>query len=199
MLNGTEKSAKTAEQVKRAVEVVRKCNSGGALSNIHRNSKANTQITQEQKALIESEIAMRLAILSKKERAIFTRQHPRPEYPKVMLEKLFVEAKSRFDLSNNKHGNHVRVGGDKIKGEKYLDLYISYKSLNNWVVGLAWIQDTALSPLYIRVNTYQRGITLNPESHRKWDFPADNEDQAIEKFFKLLSEVCVCSARKNEL
>lgn len=198
MQNGNEKLAKITNQVSGCIARVRTCNSGRALSTILRNAQENKEITQEQKNLIQDEIESRLPHLLREQRAIFSRQHPRPEYPRAMLEKVFNEAKRCFDLSNNEHGNHVRVGGDMIKGEKYLDLYISYKSPNKWVAGLAWIQDTALSPLLIRVDTYHRGRTLNPKSHEIKYFNPEKEAEAIALFFRLLSDTGRCNARKNE-
>ena len=198
MQNGNEKLAKITNQVNGCIARVRTCNSGRALSTILRNAQENKEITQEQKNLIQDEIESRLPHLLREERAIFTRQHPRPEYPKLMLEKLFDEAKRHFDLSDNEHGNHVRVGGDMQTGKKYLDRYISYKSPNKWVAGLAWIQDTALSPLLIRVDTYHRGRTLNPKSHEIKYFNPEKEAEAIALFFRLLSDTGRCNARKNE-
>jgi hypothetical protein len=196
--NGNEKLAKITDRVNGCIARVRTCNSGRALSTILRNAQENKEITQEQKNLIKAEIENRLPNLLREQRAIFSRQHPRPEYPRAMLEKLFDEAKRRFDLSDNEHGNHVRVGGDMIKGEKYLDLYISYKSPNKWVAGLAWVQETALSQLLIRVDTYHKGRASNPDTHIVKDFNLENEAEAIDLFLKLLSDIDRCNARKNE-
>jgi len=76
---------------------------------------------------------------------------------KEMLEKIYSEIRSSFDLTKNFHKNGVKVGGDRISGKTYISLYMSYKGDNGLIIAIAITQQDVDSELEVEFNCRKSG------------------------------------------
>ena len=76
---------------------------------------------------------------------------------KTKLEETNNELMAIFDLSNNKIGKGVKAGGERIKGNAYIDWYISYQNADRCCALLGLIQETVETELKVRVKYYKTG------------------------------------------
>lgn len=81
---------------------------------------------------------------------------PRGEKAQMLLEDVLARISEKFDLSGNKVGGHVKVGGLMRQANGYfIDLYISYKREDGEGVSLSLTQESADSNLHARVARYK--------------------------------------------
>jgi hypothetical protein len=76
---------------------------------------------------------------------------------KEMLEKIYDDIRSSFDLTKNLHKNSVKVGGDRISGKIYISLYISYKGDNGHIIALGMTQQDVESELVVDFSARKSG------------------------------------------
>jgi len=98
---------------------------------------------------------------------------------RALIETVYEELKSEFDLSGNHVGNGIKVGGDMIAGRRYVSIYISYKNSDKWNGGLYYWQDEVDSEPYLQVILFQTGKG-NEENRTEHDYSVDDVDSAVE-------------------
>lgn len=72
-----------------------------------------------------------------------------------LLTRLREDIATRFNLANNKVGQHVKVGGDEQTGKQYICRYLSYRNDENRGAQITAIQVTAESEIQIVVDSYR--------------------------------------------
>ncbi len=151
----------------------------------HNVSRSKTITDIERETLVESlELRMREVAPAAATRLF----GPKDSEAQQFLHRTYKALADEFDLSANRVRNGVKIGGDMIKGEKFVDVYLSYKSVGNVNVGLAWLQDSANSDRYLIVSVRQVGST---DSIRKWErFEVGQEHAAVDNYRSELSKVC---------
>lgn len=73
------------------------------------------------------------------------------------LEDVFRKLASVHDFTANRVKNGVKAGGEMISGQKYIDVYISYKNDKGFGAVLGLIQDDSESELTAKVSYYKTG------------------------------------------
>jgi len=107
---------------------------------------------------------------------------------RALLEKVYKEIKSEFDLSGNHVGNGIKVSGAQISGERYVGCYFSYKNSNKWNGGLYYWQDEVDSDPRLQVILFQTGKG-NEGNGTERDYSVDDIDLAIEDLTNTLREI----------
>ena len=74
-----------------------------------------------------------------------------------MLGKVLSPIEVEFDLSNNKHKNGIKTGGNVISGEVFLYTYISYKNSTGFAAHFALSQPDVDDELRVLVSMQQVG------------------------------------------
>ncbi len=72
-----------------------------------------------------------------------------------VLTRLREEIATRFDLAENKVGQHVKIGGDEQTGKQYICRYLSFKNDENMGTQITVIQVTAESEIQVVVDYYR--------------------------------------------
>lgn len=103
-----------------------------------------------------------------------------------ILEDALQNISSSFNLSGNKLKNGVKAGGGMLKGEKYIDLYISYKNGANVGVFLGLVQDNAESEMFAKVGHYGTGANSFREEQY---FQMGEWDKAVASYGQQLAKV----------
>lgn len=110
------------------------------------------------------------------------------EDAKIKLEETISILIKEFDLSNNRtrSKNIVKVGGDRISGETYIDYYISYKNEDGYAVVLGLIQKDIDADLNVRFVYYKTGKDSFKEEQI---FPISDYEMALNMYKNRLSEI----------
>lgn len=104
----------------------------------------------------------------------------------ALLEDVFRKLSVAHDLTKNRLKNGVKAGGEMISGQKYIDVYISYKNSQGVGASLGLIQDDPESELTARVGYYKTGdgSFRDVEEFQMHDF-----ERAVEAYKVRLSKV----------
>ena len=102
------------------------------------------------------------------------------------LERVLRDLTLMLDLSANRVGKGVKAGGEMIAGQKYVDLYISYKNASNQAVSLSLTQDNAESELVAWVHRYKTGV--EPFRNEK-SFTLDDFQSAVDEYTMQLTNI----------
>ena len=98
---------------------------------------------------------------------------------RALLETIYEELKSEFDLSGNHVGDGIKPSGAQISGERYVGCYFSYKNSDNWNAGLYYYQDEVDSDPYLNVEIRQTG--KGKENNETINvYSVDDVDSAVE-------------------
>ena len=104
----------------------------------------------------------------------------------ALLEDVFRNISATHDITANRLKNGVKAGGEMISGQKYIDVYISYKNDNDVGASLGLIQDDPESELTARVGCYKTG---NGSFRDVQIFQMHDFEQAVEAYKTQLSKV----------
>ena len=107
----------------------------------------------------------------------------------ALLEDVLNRLSSKYDLAGNRVKNHVKTGGDRLKGEKYISCHISYKNSHRVAAGLELIQDSSESELTATVTYYKTGRGRFRDSYV---FQMHDFNLAVETYEALLIKVLAC-------
>lgn len=112
---------------------------------------------------------------------------PRGEKAKLLLEEVLSQTSTRFDLSDNKVGGHVKVGGRMRQSNGYfIDLYISYKREDGEGASLSFVQESANSNLHARVARYK---DRDKDQRQEKIYDIGERDVAVADYQNWLSEL----------
>jgi hypothetical protein len=75
----------------------------------------------------------------------------------AILEKVFHDLSGTLDFTKNRLKNGVKAGGHMLSGEKYIDVYMSFKNASGVGVFLGLVQDSPDSELIATVGYYKTG------------------------------------------
>lgn len=76
---------------------------------------------------------------------------------KALLEEVFCKLAAAHNLSGNRLKNGVKAGGDMISGQKFVDVYLSYRNASGVGAILILAQDDPASELTAKVGYYEAG------------------------------------------
>ena len=119
---------------------------------LYNNTNKNEKVSESEKEEVISRIVIQLR--KSYPRAAKKLLGPLDTRPKEVLEEIFLQANSNFDLSKNTVKNGVKAGGGMISGDIPVDWYLSYKDSNKNGVVAGAIQSTHEEPLIYRVFRY---------------------------------------------
>ena len=172
--------------VKDALERIAGLKTSRQLQTLYDNVGRNKTITDYEREELVDTLELRMREVAP---AVATKLFgPKDSEAQQFLQRTYDALARDFDFSANRVRNGVKIGGDMIKGEKFVDVYLSYKSADNVNVGLAWLQDSANSDRYLIVSVRQVGST---DSIRKWErFEVGQEHAAVDNYRSELSKVC---------
>ena len=109
---------------------------------------------------------------------------------RALLETIYEELKSEFDLSGNRVGDGIKPSGAQISGERYVGCYFSYKNSDNWNAGLYYYQDEVDSDPYLNVEIRQTG--KGKEKNETINvYSVDDVDSAVEDLRNTWKEIVV--------
>ena len=109
---------------------------------------------------------------------------------RALLETVYEELKSEFDLSGNHVGNGIKPSGAQMSGERYVGCYFSYKNSDNWNAGLYYYQDEVDSDPYLNVEIRQTG--KGKEKNETINvYSVDDVDSAVEDLRNTWKEIVV--------
>ena len=115
------------------------------------------------------------------------------EKAEEMLARVREAVLARFDISGNRLGNHIKVGGDeRRRGTNcYLYRYVSYRGKGQqYGAQLALIQDEPASELKVMVRYYSVGSEEVKINDQQW-FTVGDIDQAQQMYLDLLDKLAV--------
>ncbi len=146
-------------------------------------------LTEEESELLISAIEKRMRIDFPKEATkLFG---PKDSEPKKLLQEIYDRLRTTYDLSDDiLPGEGVKTGGRIIRGEAFIDIYISYKNPDMWNVGIGYIQLSPKEEPFLEVNLYQTG-TNKSDIREKHEFTLAQQDEAERKLFELVERVAV--------
>ena len=107
---------------------------------------------------------------------------------KARLEETYNELAAKFDLSKNKIGKGVKTGGERIKGNAYIDWYISYRNDDGYGAFLGLMQEAVDTELKVRVRYSKIGKGKFEEEQF---FGMHDYAQAVELYKAHLAKVIV--------
>lgn len=156
------------------------------LVNLYNNANKKEGLSEEDKEAI-------ISAIEKNTRLRFPRAAKRIFGAKesvayTMLEKLYTSLRESIDFKGNKLKNGVKTGGYMISGEFYIDVYMSYKNIDNQAVSISLTQKTIEDELEVRVRRYS---TYNEDSGTQSDAQSgiDLFDEYSEIYKKHLIEL----------
>ena len=112
---------------------------------------------------------------------------------KEMLEKVYKDIRSSFDLTKNLHNNGVKVGGDRISGKIYISLYMSYKGDNGLIIAIAITQQEVDSELVVEFSTRKAGSETKDQDIK---FPIQDLHLAADLYKSHLSSMFGLQVKK---
>ena len=86
--------------------------------------------------------------------------------PRAFLKEILTRLKERYDISDNKHKSKVKNGAGVYKGDKLIDVYISYKKSKTTMLGIYISQATPKDP--IMMLTKFRAEKVNQTNDIEW-------------------------------
>lgn len=102
------------------------------------------------------------------------------------LQEVLAHLEDEINVGANKLKNGVKPGGKKLAGEKYLNVYASYRNATGVGGYLSMEQDTIDSELYAVVGHYKIGPAGFRHEER---FTMDAFDEAASKYVGIVKEV----------
>ncbi len=156
------------------------------LINLFNNAISNNKISEEDKALLIFSIEKNTRLrFPKSAKRIFGAKE---SFAESKLDKLYQDLCKEFNLSNNQLKNGVKTGGLMISGEFYIDVYMSYKNIENHGVAITLTQPDIESELTVTVKRYKTygsdSGTINMHESNMDDF--DNSAQVYKAYIQEL-------------
>lgn len=123
------------------------------LINLFNNATLNKKINEEDKArlIISIEKNTRLRFPKSAKRIFGAKE----SFAESKLETLYQDLCKEFNLSNNRLKNGVKTGGLMISGESYINVYMSYRNIENHGVAITLTQPDIESELTVTVKRYK--------------------------------------------
>lgn len=172
--------------VAEAISRIKVLKSPRALRTIYQNAINHQNITEFEREMVVEALEQRMREVSPNDATrLFG---PRDSAVRQFMENTYKSLTSEFDFAANRVKNGVKVGGHMINGEKFVDLYLSYKSDGGVNVGLSWVQEKADSDRFLSVKVRQVGGD-NAGMLAEHCFKAGQEDAAIECYREELAKV----------
>lgn len=106
--------------------------------------------------------------------------------PRAFLKELLERLKTQHDISDNRHKSKVKNGAGVFKGDRLIDVYISYKKTKTVMFGIHIRQNTAVDPImmFSKFETENNNERTNAE----WDEALLEETwQNIDDFMKRIA------------
>ena len=154
-----------------------------SLNNFYNNALKEDNISELEREFIIAAVEKKIRIKDpRKAKQIFCSKDAQA---RELLDGIYTDLASEYDLSTNNVGPGVKTGGHMISGRVFVDVYFSYKNFNKWNLGLSIIQETVESAQIARVKLYQGGENNN-EGKEITDFPIDQIQLAVSKYKNLL-------------
>lgn len=107
-------------------------------------------------------------------------------YAVQRLQEVLARLEGEVNVSANELKNGVKPGGKKLAGEKYLNVYASYRNAAGVGGYLSMVQDTIDSELYAVVGHYKIGSAGFRQEER---FTMEAFDEAASKYIGIVKEV----------
>ena len=173
--------------VKKALDMIETKDYGSKeLSTFYENAVKYRDITEEERELVVQAIERKIRLKNPRHaKKLFG---PKDTEARELLQKIYDQVSSDYDLAQNRVGSGVKTGGHMIAGKAYVDVYISYKNHDKWHVGLGVYQVSAEAEPKLRVRRYQGGEN-NAEGRELNEYSINELDLATEKYTKQLANV----------
>ena len=134
---------KLQEQIKATLSRIPEIGDATALKRLHANIYRHPDLEDIDRETLNEAVMKRLRVVSP---AIATRLGgPKDSQGRKFLEAFCNRIAVDFDLAGNQLKNGVKTGGYMINGTRFVDVYISYKTLAGQNLSLAWIQNDVAS------------------------------------------------------
>lgn len=149
------KAARLKAEVERALVRIAQMNDANALKRLHANIERHADLGDLDRERLNEATMSRLRVVAP---AMATRLGgPKDTEGRDFLQKVYEQASMKFDLSDNKVGQGVKTGGWMINGTRYVDVYLSYKTIDGKNLSFAWIQEKVDSQPYLELLLRQVG------------------------------------------
>ena len=140
---------KLKEQVRNVLALIPTMDDAKRLKNLHANIDRNPDLEDADREELNEAVMMRLRQVSP---SLATRLGgPKDQPGRDFLQGLLDELSEDLDLSGNTIGAGVKTGGGMLSGTKFVDVYISYKSIDGKSISMAWIKDAVDSQPYLHL------------------------------------------------
>lgn len=145
-----------SERVRRALKVIEtKDLSRKSLRTFYDNAMRDQEATDAEREAVIAALEARIRISSPRDaKKLFG---PKDADARVLLGKIHDALAEEFDLSGNTVGAGVKTGGSMMRGDTYVDVYISYKSADRWHVAMGYVQATVSDDPALVVRLYRTG------------------------------------------
>lgn len=153
-----------SERVRRALKVIEtKDLSRKSLRAFYDNTMRDQEVTDAEREVLIAALEARIRITSPGDaKKLFG---PKDAQARILLEQIRHILSAEFDLSNNTVGGGVKTGGAMMRGDSYVDVYISYKSIDRWHVSMSYLQPKASEDPTLVVRLYRTGMeSTDPET-----------------------------------
>jgi hypothetical protein len=178
---------KFSERVHRALKVIEtKDLSSKSLRTFYDNAMRDQEATDVEREAVIAALEARIRIRSPRDaKKLFG---PKDAEARVLLENIHGALTSEFDLSGNTVGSGVKTGGAMMRGDAYVDVYISYKSTDRWHVAMGYLQSSASEDptLVVRLYCTDKEMT-DPETRDV--FQIDDVEAATARYREHLSSI----------
>jgi len=153
---------------------------------LYENTLKYPDMTEEERELICQAIERKLRLNHPKAAKKFF--GPKDDEARELLQKIYDQVCSDYDLSQNTVGSGIKIGGDMITGTANVDVYISYKNQDKWHAVLGFYQASAETEPKLRVKLYQGGQN-NAEGRQFNEYSIADIEIATEKYTKHLAGI----------
>lgn len=178
---------KFSERVRRALKVIEtKELSRKSLRNFYDNAMRDQEVTDVERETLIAALEARIRITSPRDaKKLFG---PKDAEARALLERIHDALAAEFDLSGNTVGAGVKTGGSMMRGDLYVDVYISYKAADRRHVVLGYTQSASTDDPLLQVRCYQTGKEATEPDIRE-TFQIDDLEKATARYREHLMSI----------
>lgn len=179
---GKKRMERLAAEVERTLFRISELNDANALRRIHTNIQRHPELDDFDRERLVEAIVLRLRVVSP---TLATRiGGAKDAEGREFLQRVHEQASAELDLSGNTLGQGVKTGGYMINGTRYVDVYLSYKTVNGKNLSFSWIQDDIGSERFFELLLRHVGAIGEGELLRE---TFDDADKAVARYLQELT------------
>ena len=176
-----------SKQISLALEIMEKNKDNeAALRQQYKNILGYELITDEERELLTEKIEKLIKTNHPKlSKNIFG---PKDAEGRAILQKMLEDLKVIFDFSGNVIKNGVKTGGLMIAGDKYVDVYMSYKNKDKYGALISYSKDRIDSHPYFTIIKYFKAFNnKKSKDYEEYFFNLEDSKLAFSKYEEYLT------------